>query len=175
MKGKTNAMREIRVEKITLNIGTGKDQSKLEKGLKLITAIAGVKPIKTFTQKRIPEWGLRPGLPVGCKATIRGEKALTIISRILDAKSFTLNDSNFDESGTVSIGIPEYTDIRDAKYDPEIGVMGLQICITLERPGFRIKKRRVYKSKIPKAHRITKAEAIEFMKTKFNIKMGEEE
>lgn len=170
-----NPMREIRIEKLTLNMGTGKDQAMLEKGLKLLAAIADVKPVKTFTQKRIPEWGVRPGLPVGCKATIRGEKAAILISRILDAKSFTLQENNFDEMGTVSIGIPEYIDIKDAKYDPEIGVMGLQACITLARPGFRVKKRRLYKTKIPKNHQITKNDAMEFMKKKFKIKIGEEE
>lgn len=175
MKEKNNVMREIRVEKLTLNMGTGKDQATLEKGLKLLTALSDVKPVKTFTQKRIPEWGLRPGLPIGCKSTIRGIKAIKLINRILDAKSFTLKDSNFDELGTISIGIPEYIDITDAKYDPEIGVMGLQACITLERPGFSIKRRRVFKTKIPKKHRIMKQEAIEFMKKNFNIKIGEEE
>ena len=57
-----NAMRQIGVEKVTLNIGAGKDQGKLEKGIKLIQTIAGHAPVKTFTKKRIQEWGLRPGL-----------------------------------------------------------------------------------------------------------------
>ena len=98
-----------------------------------------------------------------------------MIKRILDAKTNTLKNENFDEAGTVSIGIPEYIDIKDAKYDPDIGVIGLQACITLERPGFRIKRRRYLKSKIPMQHRIIKAEAIEFMKKKFNVKIGDEE
>jgi ATP-dependent Lon protease len=66
-------MQRIRIDKLTLNIGAGKDAPLLEKGVKLITQIAGVKPVKTITQKRIPGWGLRPGLPIGCKITLRGE------------------------------------------------------------------------------------------------------
>jgi ribosomal protein L5 len=56
-----NNMQEIRIEKITLNIGCGKDQSRIEKGIKLLKNIAqGSTPVKTITKKRIPEWGLRP-------------------------------------------------------------------------------------------------------------------
>jgi large subunit ribosomal protein L5 len=61
------------------------------------------------------------------------------------------------------------------KYDPEIGIMGLEVCITLERPGFRIKRRKLKQKKIPVKHKITKEEAIDFMSKEFNIKVGEEE
>ncbi|MFC1690962.1 50S ribosomal protein L5 [Nanoarchaeota archaeon] len=170
-----NRMREIRIEKLTLNIGAGKDQGKLEKGIKLIKNITGLDPVKTVTVKRIPTWGLRPGLPVGCKLTLRGEKALLLIPRLLDAKVFTLADSNFSTAGTVSFGIPEYIDIKDAKYDPDVGIIGLEVSITLERPGYRVKRRALKNSKLSKKHLITKEEAINFMKSKFNIKIGGEE
>lgn len=170
-----NKMKDIRIEKITLNVGAGKDQAKLEKGVKLLKNITGIDPIKTFTQKRIPTWGLRPGLPIGCKLTLRKEKASTILSRLLDAKSFSLNRNQFDENGNVSFGVPEYIDIKDAKYDPEIGIMGLEVCVTLERPGYRVKKRKNKKRKIPNKHKITKLEAIDFMEKNFNVKIVEEE
>ena len=69
-------MQAIKVEKITLNIGAGKDQTKLERGILLLKNITGIDPVKTFTNKRIPTWGLRPGLPIGCKITLRKEKAV---------------------------------------------------------------------------------------------------
>ena len=59
---KMSIMRNIRVEKVTLNIGAGKDQARLDKGIVLLSAIANATPIKTTTNKRIQEWGLRPGL-----------------------------------------------------------------------------------------------------------------
>ena len=68
------AMKDIRIEKVTLNIGAGKDQAKLEKGMKLIKNITGLSPVKTHSKKRIPEWGIRPGLPIGCKITLRNKK-----------------------------------------------------------------------------------------------------
>jgi len=169
-----NAMRNLRIEKVTLNIGAGKDQVKLEKGINLLKNITGLKPVKTFTSKRIPEWGLRPGLPIGCKLTIRKGKAIEILKRLLDAKDFNLKINQFDNNGNVSFGIHEYIDIPGVKYDPKIGIIGLEVCVTLERPGFRIKRKKIGKKKIAKKHKINKEEAIEFMKKKFDLKVGEE-
>jgi len=169
-----NQMRTIKVDKVTLNIGAGKDADRLEKGMKLLEYITNRKPVKTFTKKRIPAWGIRPGLPIGCKITLRKNIAKELLKRLLDAKDNRLSESQFDANGNVSFGIAEYIDIPGLKYDPDIGIIGLEVCVTLERPGFRIKKRRICKKKIPQKHAITKEEAIEFMKKEFNIKVGEE-
>jgi large subunit ribosomal protein L5 len=170
-----NPMREIRIEKITLNIGAGKDQARLEKGIRLMKNITGIEPVKTVTNKRIPDWGIRPGLPIGCKLTLRGEKALALMKQLLLSKDNRLKPTQFDENGNVAFGIHEYIDIPGVKYDPEIGVMGLEVCITLERPGFAIKRRKIGKIRVGKKHMITRPEAIEFMKQNFAVKIGEEE
>ncbi len=169
-----NKMRNIKISKLTLNIGAGKEQTKLEKGIKLLKNIAGVAPVKTYSKKRIPSWGIRPGLPIGCKITLRGKMAKELIVRLFESKNNELKKSQFDGEGNLSFGIPEYIDIPQAKYDPKIGVMGLEACVTLERPGFRIKKRRVKRKKIPKKHRISREEAIDYIKNEFKIKIGDE-
>ncbi len=169
-----NAMRSIKIEKVTLNIGAGKDQSKLEKGMILLNAIAQATPVKTITNKRIQEWGLRPGLPIGCKLTLRKEKAVKILPRLLEAIEHKLAARQFDENGNVAFGIHEYIEIPGVKYDPKIGIMGLEVCVTLERPGYRIKRRRLMARKIPARHRIKKEEAIEFMTKNFSISLEEE-
>lgn len=169
-----NVMKEIRIEKLTLNVGAGKNVDLLKKGKKLLKNLTGIEPVSTVTQKRIPTWGLRPGLPIGCKITLRGKNAEELIKRLLDAKSNNLSPNNFDELGNISFGIPEYIDIKDAKYDPEIGVIGLQVCITLERPGFRVKKRSTNKARVGKSHFITKEDSIKFMESKFKTIVGEE-
>ena len=163
-----NLMRQISIEKVTLNIGAGKDQSKLDKGMKLMGSITGLTPVKTFTKKRIQEWGLRPGLPIGCKLTLRKEKALDLLKRLLEARDNMLQVSNLDNEGNISFGIKEYIDIPGVKYDPDIGIMGLQVCITLKRKGFRVKRRAFKRHEIPKRHRIKKEESIDFMKSLFN-------
>ena len=167
-----NRMRGIRVEKITLNIGVGKEPKNMDKALKLLKHITSVPPVKTFTQKRIPGWGLRPGLPIGCKLTLRGKLALDLIPKLLHAKDDKLAPSAFDDRGNVAFGIHEYIDIADIKYEPEIGVMGLQVCITLERPGFRIKRRKIGKCKVPHAHQITKEDAMKHMKDHYKLEVA---
>tara|TARA_Y100000310_G_scaffold345671_1_gene468066 strand:+ start:21415 stop:21924 length:510 start_codon:yes stop_codon:yes gene_type:complete len=168
-----NQMRQISVEKVTLNIGAGKDQAKLDKGMKLINNIAGHVPVKTFTKKRIQEWGLRPGLPIGCKLTLRNKEALDLLKRLFEAKDNLLQASNLDNEGNISFGISEYIDVPGVKYDPDIGIMGFQVCITLKRNGFRIKHRALKRHAIPMKHRIKKQEAINFMKNAFNLSIGE--
>ena len=169
-----NQLRSIKIEKITLNIGAGKDQARLEKGVALLAAITQSTPIKTITNKRVQEWGLRPGLPIGCKSTLRKIKATQLLPRLLEAVENKLDEKQFDDNGNIAFGIPEYIEIPGVKYDPKIGIMGLQVCITLERPGYRIKKRKLLARKIPARHRITKQEAIGFMSDKFRTRVGEE-
>lgn len=171
---KMTNMKKIRIEKLTLNIGAGKDQTRLEKGLNLLRSIANATPVKTITKKRIQEWGLRPGLPIGCKLTLRKHKAIEMLPRLLNAVDNRLSDKQFDERGNVAFGIHEYIEIPGVKYDPKIGIMGLEVCVTLERPGYRIKRRRLLNRKIPSRHSISKEEAIGFFRENFNAKVGED-
>ncbi len=164
-----NPMQAVRLEKVTLNIGAGKDQAKLEKGVKLIKVITGIEPMKTVTNKRIPAWGLRPGLPIGCKLTLRKQPAKELLKRLLVAKSNKLSWSQFDNRGNISFGIHEYIDIPSVPYQPELGVLGLEVCISLEKPGFRIKRRKIRVKPIPPRHQITREQAVEFMQKEFSV------
>ncbi len=170
-----NAGKNIRIEKVTINVGAGKNTDRLEKSIKLIESLAGMPPVKTYSKKRIPTWGLRPGLPIGCKLTLRKEKAKEMLKRLLRAKENKLMPEQFDNRGNVAFGIHEYIDIPDARYDPDIGILGFQVCVTLERPGFRVKKRRIRRGDIHKNHEIKKGEAIEFLKKEFDVNVGEAE
>jgi large subunit ribosomal protein L5 len=169
-----NPMRILRIEKLTLNIGAGKDQGVLLKGEKLIEQLAGKKPVKTKTQKRIPAWGLRPGLPIGLKLTLRGKQAEALIPRLLSAKGHQLKPNNIDEAGNVSFGVPEYIDIEGAKYDPEIGILGLQVCLTVVRPGYRVKRRRIRPVPLSRHHKVTRQDAMAFMKERYKVRFEEE-
>lgn len=168
-----NKMRELRIEKVTLNVGAGKDQGKLEKGIKLLKLITGIEPVKTLTMKRVPTWGLRPNLPIGCKITIRKDTE-ALLKRLLYAKDFKLKESNIDNNGSISFGIHEYVDVEGIDYNHDVGLMGFEVSVTLERPGFRIKRRAVNPRKINNKHKISKEESIEFLNSKFNVKVGDE-
>ena len=58
------------------------------------------------------------------------------------------------------------------EYDVKIGIIGLEVAVTLKRPGYRIRKRVIGRTKIPLVHKITKEESIKFVQTKFGIKVG---
>ncbi|MBI2137703.1 50S ribosomal protein L5 [Candidatus Woesearchaeota archaeon] len=161
-------MRVIKIEKLTLNIGSGASTEKLEKGSRLIKSITGREPVKTFTTKRIPAWNVRPGLALGCKLTVRKKEAGELLVRLLRARDNKLSERQFDGLGNIAFGLHDYMDIPGVKYDPAIGIMGLEVCITLERPGFRVKRRKFRKAQISIKHAITKEEAVEFMKKEFN-------
>lgn len=166
------SMREIYVEKVTLNVGAGKDPKKLENGIKLIKYVSGIDPVKTVTQKRIQGWGLRPGLPVGVKVTLRGKTAEELLKRLFGAKDNIIKPAAFDNNGNLAFGVPEYIDIPGIKYDPSLGIAGFEVMVTVARPGYRIKKR-LLKSRVGKAHKITKEESVEFFKQNYAIKVGE--
>lgn len=164
-----NVMRKIRIEKLTLNIGAGVNQDTMKKGVKLLKNLTGIEPVKTVSNKRIPSWGVRPGLPIGCKLTLRGKKAEELLKRLLTAKENKLRTKCFDEKGSVSFGIHEYIDVPKLEYDTSIGIMGFQVAVTLERPGYRVKRRRNLRKKVGKKHLIRKEDAMSYFKEEFNI------
>ena len=159
-----NVMRKIKIAKVTLNIGAGKNEDHLKKGLKLLEKLAPSAPVKTITSKRIPGWGLRPGLAIGCKVTIR-KNTEALLKRLLAAKKMVISPQKFDNQGNFSFGIPEYIDIAGLEYNPDLKILGLEVAVTLERPGFRIKRRKVKMTPIGKEHRLTKEDAIAFVQT----------
>ena len=164
-----NQVKTLRIDKVTLNFGAGKDQQRLEKGMQLIKMITGKDAVKTTTQARIPGWGLRPGLPIGLKLTLRGQEAEDVVKRLLEARENRLKESCVDNYGNVSFGLSEYIDIPGVKYDPKIGVIGLQASITLTRPGYRVMRRKLKTTAIGKTHRVNKEEAKAFMEEHFSV------
>lgn len=167
---KDNIMKRIEIEKITLNIGVGEPGDRLDKSMKLMETITGAKPVQTKTMKRIPSWNLRPRLAIACKVTLRGKKATDVLKRLFSAVDNKILASKFDQTGNFSFGVSEYLNIPDMEYDVDVGIIGLEVAVTLKRPGFRIKNR-LNKSKLGKSHKITKKESIEFINKQFNIEI----
>jgi len=85
-----NIMRQINVDKVTLHCSTV-DAGKLDKSIKLLKIISGMEPIKTKATKRIPTFKIRPGLPIGCKVTLRGEKARNVLKLVLETVDNKIN------------------------------------------------------------------------------------
>jgi len=159
----------ISIEKVIVNIGVGGPGEKLEKAKKLLEKLTNEKPVETICTKRIPTWNIRPGMQIGTKVTLRGKKAIEFLEKCLEAVDRKIKEKSFDERGNFSFGILEYMDVPGFKYDPEIGMFGFDICVTLKKWGYRVRKRKREKRNIPKKHIIKKAEAIEFIKKKLNV------
>jgi len=157
-----NKMREIKIEKVTVNVGCGGDLDKIERAKKLLELLTGQKPVVTISRKR-STFGIAKGKPVGVKITLRKKKAEEFLQKVLEAKKYTIKSSQIS-NGTFSIGVAEYIELPGVKYQHEIGTLGFDVCVTLERPGFRVKRVKVKKAKIGKKHIINKEDVIEWLK-----------
>lgn len=166
-----NPMRAIVVDKVTLNIGVGVAGQELENAKELLETLSGAKAVPTHAKIRNPVFRIKKGDVIGTKATIRGPSSLEFVKKALKVKQFTLPARSFDKEGNFSFGVPEYIEFPGAKYDPKIGMLGFDVCVTLRRRGFRVGKRRHAKSRIGRGHRLTQEDGIEFAKQAFNIKV----
>ena len=90
---------------------------------------------------------------------------------MLVAKDNQINGKAFDNEGNLSFGIKEHIDIPGIKYDPQIGILGLEVSVSLARPGFNVKLKSGRKTKIGKNHRITKNDASKFLTEEFGVKI----
>ena len=162
-EGPTNPMRRIRIEKIVVNIGVGQAGEQLIKGEKVLEMITKRKPARTRSKTVNKELGLRVGLPIGAKVTLRGKPAEEFLRQALDTRSNKINWYSFDPEGNFSFGVSDYTNFPNQKYDPAIGIFGMDVCVTLRRPGARIQHRRRAPGKLPRHHRITNEEAQEWL------------
>jgi len=159
-----NKMREIKLEKVILNIGGTGD--KLDKGMILLEKISGRKPVKVKATKRIPAWSVRPGLEVGTKVTLRGKEAVEILKKFLPAVDNIIKEKQIQDN-FLAFGIHEYIEIPGVEYIREVGIMGFELTAVFSRSGKSVEKRKIKRGK-PKRLTITKQEIEEYLTTKFN-------
>jgi len=167
------AMRDVRIGKVVVNIGVGEGGDKLSKAEKVLQMVARQKPVQTLARRAVRDWAVRENSPIGAKVTLRGDTAQDFLRRALEVRSRRLPNYVFDAFGNFSFGIADYTDFEGMKYDPEIGVFGMDVSVSLVRPGFRVKDRRVARSRLPRKHRVSRAEAMEYARQTFQVEVFE--
>ena len=167
-----NSMRKIFLSKVVLNMGVGKSGEPIEIGKKTLTQITGKKPNTRNAKKSQRDWGVRKGEPIGVAITVRDSDAIELLKRLLVANDNKINGRSIDNEGNISFGIKEHIDIPGIKYDPKIGILGLEVSVSLARAGFSVKLRSKQKSKVGKNHRISKNDTIKFLTEKFGVEIA---
>ncbi len=159
-----NKMKDIRADKVTINIGCGGDNNSIERAKKLIAMFAKDKKSVVTLSKRRSTFGIAKGKPVGVKVTLRGDDAIKFAKIALAGVDNVLKNTSFDEEGNFSFGLKEYIEMPGIKYDHDIGMMGFDVAVTLKRAGFRISRRKLQPKKVPASHKITKEESMQWAK-----------
>ena len=162
-------MKKISLEKVVLNMGVGKSGDVIDIAKRALDQISGKKSCARNAKETQRDWGIRKGEPIGVAVTIRGDDAVTLLKRLLEAKGNTVNGKSFDNFGNYSFGIKEHIDIPNVKYDPQIGILGLGISVTLTRPGYGIRRRSKHKSSVGKSHIIKNQEAKDYLVKEFGV------
>ena len=167
------SMRDIRLEKAVVNIGVGDAGERLLKAEKVLKMVTKRDSIRTLSKTTNRDFGIRKGMDIGVKVTLRGTDAEEFVRRALSVRDNKVAKYSFDPEGNFSFGVQDYTDFPGMKYDPEIGIFGLDVSVVLSRPGKRVKLRRIMRRHLPKHHKITKREGMQFIESKFNTEVVE--
>jgi len=167
------AMRDPRIEKVVVNIGVGEAGERLVKAQKDIEMVTGQKSVQTLSKTINRDLGIRKAMPLGCKVTLRGDSADAFLKKALNIREYRIPVYSFDKEGNMSFGISDYTDFEGMKYDPEIGIFGMDVSVVLRRAGNRITQRATARRKIPKNHRLQRDEAVQFMVSTYKIEVVE--
>jgi large subunit ribosomal protein L5 len=137
--GLSSTMAVPRLEKVTLNMGVGdaKQNSKaLDDAVEQLALITGQRPVITRAKKSIAGFKLREGMPIGCKATLRGDRMYEFLDRLFTIalpriRDFRgINPRSFDGRGNFSMGVREQIIFPEIDYDDVQQVRGLDITIT---------------------------------------------
>jgi large subunit ribosomal protein L5 len=161
------------IAKVTVNIGVGEAGDKLKKAESVLEGVTKQKPVQTLSKTTNKDWGLRKFMPIGCKVTLRKKAAESFLLSALKIRENKISDYSFDNQGNFSFGVPDHTLFEGQKYDPNIGIFGMDICVTVENPGYRIKRRRIDTRKIPQRHQLTKEATMKFIAETFHVEVVE--
>jgi large subunit ribosomal protein L5 len=170
-KWEEQPMLKPRIEKVVVNLSVGKSGEPLDKAFRVLKEIAGQTPVKKNAKDTIREFGIRKGEPIACVVTLRKQKGIDFLKKVLPVIDNKIPRSSFDKQGNFAFGLKEHIEIRGVKYDPDIGIFGMDICVALNRPGDRVRDRRKHKAKIGAKHVLTPEEAILFTKQTLGVEI----
>ena len=168
-----NPMKEIKLGKVVVNISVGASGQPLNNAMTILQQLTGQQPAQRRAKQTIRQWGIRRNEPMACMVTLRGKNADEFLRKAFQGIRNQINIRSFDKQGNFAFGIPEHIDIPGTRYDPVLGIFGMDVNVTLERLGYRVKRRRIRGSQVGNKHLITKDEAMDFIQENFEAEITE--
>ncbi len=170
-KWEKQPMFKPKIEKVVVNLNVGKSGEPLEKASRVLKELTDQNPIKMKAKKTIRDFGVRQGEPIAAVVTLRKQKAIDFLKKVLPVIENKINRSSFDKQGNFAFGIKEHIEIAGVKYDPDVGIFGMDVCVSMSRPGYRVKNRRKEKAKIGPKHVLTPEESVVFIKKTLGVEI----
>jgi len=167
-----NQMRELKIGKVVVNISVGASGEPLDNAMTILQQITGQQPCQRVAKQTIRQFNLRKKEPMACMVTLRGDRAEAFLEKALKAVDETINPKSFDRNGNFAFGIKEHIDIPGTRYDPRLGITGMDVMVTVERPGYSVNRRKRAQAKVGSGHRVTPEESMGFISEAFGVKVG---
>ena len=128
-------------------------------------------PCRRKAKQTIRDFGIRQGESIACIVTLRKQNAIEFLGKVLPVIDKKIPRTSFDRQGNFSFGIKEHIEIKGVKYDPDVGIFGMDVCVSMARPGYRVKIRRREKAKIGSKHVLSPEESMAFAKNALGVEI----
>ena len=170
-KWEESPMLKPKIDKVVVNLAVGKSGEPLEKAVRVLKDLTGQAPGKRKAKQSIRDFGTRKGEPIACIVTLRKQNAVDFLNKVLPVVDKKIASRSFDRNGSFSFGIKEHIDIQGVKYDPDVGIFGMDVCVAMIRSGYRVKNRKRARAKIGSKHVLTPEESMVFAKDKLGVEV----